>query len=67
MALVLLAGAWRHLAAVRGTPRGSGSDPDVLRQLTRVPAPLWTACFALVLALCTWGVVVSLWGSPLAG
>ena len=54
IALILLVGAWRHLWAVLGSGRGSGSDPDVLRQLTGIPAMAWNATFAAVLAGCTW-------------
>lgn len=53
----LLVGAWRHLGAVVTGP-SSGSDPAVLAALTRVPALVWNASFALVCALATWFVVV---------
>lgn len=53
----LLVGAWRHLGAVLTGP-SSGSDPAVLAALTRVPALVWNASFALVCALATWFVVV---------
>ncbi|GAA1877478.1 M50 family metallopeptidase [Lapillicoccus jejuensis] len=69
LGLVLLVGAWRHLAAVRprATPslrrreRGDrGSDPAVLAELTHVPAPVWWAVLVLVTAGCTLGVLVTL-------
>jgi len=50
--VVLVVGAWRHLAAVAGS-RGRSSDPAVLATLTRVPRALWTASFALVCAVAT--------------
>jgi hypothetical protein len=49
LGVVLLVGAWRHLAAVAGS-RDRTSDPAVLAALTRVPRLLWTASFALVCA-----------------
>ena len=49
LGVVLLVGAWRHLAAVAGS-RDRTSDPAVLATLTRVPRPVWTASFALVCA-----------------
>ncbi|ACQ82101.1 conserved hypothetical protein [Beutenbergia cavernae DSM 12333] len=49
---VLVLGAWRHLGAVAGSPRGS--DPAVLAALTRVPGWLWVFSFGLVLAGATW-------------
>lgn len=57
----LLLGAWRHLGAVISSGR-RGDDPAQLAQLTAVPAGVWSASFALVLAACT------LWaGAVLAG
>lgn len=56
VAVILLAGGWRHVAAVAGAPRGSGSDPEVLRDLTGAPAPLWVVSFVLVLAGSTWAM-----------
>lgn len=53
--VLLLLGAWRHLAAV-GRTRGSGSDPEVLARLTRVPTALWMVTFALVHAAASWVV-----------
>lgn len=50
---VLVAGAWRHLGAVLGR-RERGSDPAVLARLTRVPAAVWSASFAVVLGAATW-------------
>jgi len=52
LGVVLLVGAWRHLAAVGGS-RDRGSDPAVLATLTWVPRGLWTASFALVCAAAT--------------
>lgn len=52
-----LVGAWRHLGAVARAP-STGSDPGSLARLTRVPALVWTASFALVCAAATWFVVV---------
>ncbi|SES42609.1 Peptidase M50B-like [Pedococcus cremeus] len=49
LGVVLVVGAWRHLAAVAGS-RDRGSDSAVLAALTRVPRALWTASFALVCA-----------------
>jgi hypothetical protein len=49
LGVVLLVGAWRHLAAVAGS-RDRTSDPAVLATLTRVPRLVWTASFALVCA-----------------
>lgn len=51
--LLLLVGAWRHLATMLGgiEPR---SDPGSLARTTGVPAVLWVASFALVLAGATW-------------
>lgn len=51
--VLLLLGAWRHLAAVIATG-GRRDDPAQLAELTGVPAWLWTASFALVIAGCTW-------------
>ena len=55
--LLLLVGAWRHLAAVVRGPSPT-SDPAVLAASTRVPAGLWLASFVLVMGLATWPVVV---------
>lgn len=57
--LVLVIGAWRHLAAVAPRPRGNdSSDPGMLARLTGVPRLLWLASFALVIgalpALMVW-------------
>ena len=57
LGLLLLAGAWRHLAAVLGRP-GPASDPGALARFTGIPSALWQASFALVLALTTWLVVI---------
>ncbi len=53
----LVVGAWRHLGAVLTGP-SSGSDPAVLAALTRVPALVWNASFAVVCALASWFVVL---------
>ena len=53
--IVLVVGAWRHLAAVWGA-RDGRSDAAVLARLTRVPRPLWLVSFALVCAGATWVV-----------
>jgi hypothetical protein len=47
--IVLLVGAWRHLAAVLRT-RDRTSDPGVLAALTHVPRLVWNASFVLVCA-----------------
>ncbi|KGN37500.1 M50 family metallopeptidase [Knoellia subterranea] len=54
--LVLLIGAWRHLGALtsRHGRADRGSDANVLRQLTGIPALVWIVSFAAVLAGCTW-------------
>ncbi|GAA4404538.1 M50 family metallopeptidase [Fodinibacter luteus] len=52
--VVLLVGAWRHLAAVLTTPDAGTSDPGVLARLTRVPRAVWNATFVLVLAGASW-------------
>lgn len=51
--LVLIVGAWRHLAAVAGGG-GRGDDPAVLARLTRIPKVLWLASFGLTCAAATW-------------
>jgi hypothetical protein len=61
LGILLVAGAWRHLAAVFAD-RSQGSDPGVLAALTRVPRAVWNASFALVCAAATWLVVVEVWG-----
>lgn len=51
--VLLVLGAWRHLAAVvRGPSRGS--DPGVLARLTPLPVVVWNLSFAVVLAAATW-------------
>ena len=45
--LVLLVGAWRHLAAAARS-RERGSDPAVLATLTHVPSVLWVGSFVVV-------------------
>lgn len=55
----LLAGAWRHLAAVLAQA-GATSDPAVLANLTGVPRWCWHASFVLVLAASSWWALQSL-------
>ena len=50
--VVLVVGAWRHLAAVIRVG-GRGSDPAVLATLTKVPATVWNLSFAVVCLLAT--------------
>lgn len=54
--VLLLIGAWRHLATLLPRPEPA-SDPGALARVTGVPALLWVASFALVLAGATWLVV----------
>jgi hypothetical protein len=49
LGVVLLVGAWRHVASVARS-RDRGSDTAVLAGLTRVPRALWTGTFLLVCA-----------------
>ncbi len=51
--IVLVIGAWRHLAAVAASPDRS-SDPGVLASLTHVPRIVWNLSFAIVCAAATW-------------
>lgn len=51
--IVLVIGAWRHLAAVVGTSDRS-SDPGVLASLTHVPRVVWNLSFAVVCAAAAW-------------
>ncbi|NLJ53890.1 MAG: M50 family metallopeptidase [Intrasporangiaceae bacterium] len=52
--IVLIVGAWRHLAAVAvGGPGDRGSDPAVLAQLTWLPRPVWALSFVVAIALAT--------------
>lgn len=55
LGVVLVVGAWRHLAAVHHD-RGRSSDPAVLAALTPVPRAAWNLSFAVVCALSTWVV-----------
>ena len=55
--IVLVVGAWRHLAAVAASPDRS-SDPGVLSSLTHVPRILWNLSFAIVCAAATWLVAM---------
>ncbi|QIM23180.1 M50 family metallopeptidase [Phycicoccus sp. HDW14] len=57
--VVLVVGAWRHLAAVAGTRDSSTSDAAVLARLTGVPRLVWVATFALVCAAATWVVATT--------
>ncbi|WP_235866269.1 M50 family metallopeptidase [Serinibacter arcticus] len=59
--LVLILGAWRHLAAVAGSPRDS--DPAVLARSTRVPGWFWIGTFGLVIAGATALAGWLLWGA----
>lgn len=54
--VVLLVGAWRHVATVLGRVEAT-SDVGVLARLTGLPAPVWQVGFLLVLGLSTWVVV----------
>lgn len=66
--IVLLLGAWRHLAAVMGAGRADrGSDPAVLAALTWVPRPLWVLSFAVVIALATAAAAVTIHAGLTAG
>lgn len=58
--IVLLVGAWRHLAAVL-PDRTRISDPGVLVALTHVPRVVWNGSFVVVTALATWLVVAEVW------
>jgi hypothetical protein len=61
--VVLVVGAWRHLAAVAtGRDRGT-SDPAVLARLTGVPRSLWVLSFALVCGWATWVVAGTVWAA----
>jgi preprotein translocase subunit SecY len=55
--IVLLIGAWRHLATALGDRSPSG-DAAVVGQLSHLPKPLVNLSFVLVLAACSWLVVV---------
>lgn len=55
--IVLVVGAWRHLAAVAGS-RDRSSDPGVLASLTHVPGVVWTFSFALACAAGSWLLAV---------
>lgn len=68
LAVTLLVGAWRHLAATSLAP-GRGSDAAVLASHTGVPRVVWLASFAIVCAGATWWVVRDLLGvlGPLLG
>ena len=51
---LLLLGAWRHLGAVMSGGRRQ-DDPQVLADLTGLPAGAWNVLFMLVIAACTYG------------
>ena len=55
--IVLVVGAWRHLAAVAGS-RDRSSDPGVLASLTHIPGVVWTLSFALACAAGSWLLAV---------
>lgn len=55
LGIVLVVGAWRHVAAVARTS-DRASDPAVLAALTHVPGVVWTSSFALVCAGASWVV-----------
>ena len=58
--MVLILGAWRHLGAVAGSPRGS--DPDVLAKQTKIREWFWVGTFGLVIAAASAGAGYLLWG-----
>lgn len=61
--IVLVVGAWRHLAAVWGTSDRS-SDPRALAALTHVPAAVWNLTFVAVCGAASWLVateVLRMW------
>ncbi|MDV3220681.1 M50 family metallopeptidase [Intrasporangium sp.] len=60
--IVLVIGAWRHLAAV-ATTRDRSSDPGVLASLTHVPRVVWNLSFAAVCAAATWLVAAEVVGA----
>lgn len=63
LGIVLVVGAWRHLAAVV-TARGRTQDPAVLADLTHLPATVWNATFALACAGASWVVLTQLVSGP---
>lgn len=60
VAVVLILGAWRHLGAVAGSPRGS--DPDALARQTKLRGWFWVGTFGLVIAAASAGTGYLLWG-----
>lgn len=58
---VLVAGAWRHLAAVL-RDRSRHSDPGVLADLTHVPRLVWNGTFLMVCAAASWFTAVEVLG-----
>ncbi|GAB0025153.1 M50 family metallopeptidase [Helicobacter pylori] len=61
LGVLLLVGAWRHLATMLGGIEAR-SDPGSLARATGVPAVLWVASFALVLAGASWLAAARLLG-----
>lgn len=61
VAAVLLLGAWRHWAAVAGSPRGS--DPAELARLTPLPGWFWVGTQLLVIAAASAAVGWLMWRS----
>lgn len=57
--IVLLVGAWRHLAVALGD-RSRGSDTAVVAELTHLPRALCNLSFVVVLAACSWLAVVQI-------
>ncbi len=56
LGLVLLVGAWRHLATVLGRV-SAGSDPGALARLTGLPVVVWQAVFVIALGAASWAAV----------
>ncbi len=52
LGIVLVVGAWRHLASVVRS-RDRGSDPAVLASLTHVPRVVWNGSFVVVCVAAT--------------
>ncbi|MGL5866087.1 MAG: M50 family metallopeptidase [Dermatophilaceae bacterium] len=61
--LVLVVGAWRHLAPVLAGPDGGVSDPAVLARLTRVPRAFWVLTHLAACAVATWLVIDTVLGA----
>lgn len=59
--VVLVAGGWRHLAALVGAGRRDRtSDPAVLARLTGMPRALWVLSFVAVMGAATAGAALTL-------